>query len=187
MSATGSNTATNVSTGKPKVGGAIFVAPLGTTLPTDATSELSSAYVCLGYASEDGLKNTKENSTNDIKAWGGDVVYSSLTEYKDPFTITLIESGNVEVLKTVFGAGNVSVDAITGNITLSVKGELPPELVWVFDLATRNDGLRRIVIPDGGITEIGEVSYTDEDPIGYPLTITPYPDANGVYHKEFIA
>ena len=41
--ATGGNTSTNVTAGKPKITGAVFVAPLGTTIPTDATSALDNA------------------------------------------------------------------------------------------------------------------------------------------------
>ena len=40
---TNNNTA-NVAAGKPKVNGAIFVAPVGSTLPTDASTVLDEAF-----------------------------------------------------------------------------------------------------------------------------------------------
>ena len=46
-------TVTNVSVGKPAVGGAIYRAVAGTTLPTDATTSLAAAFKQLGYVSED--------------------------------------------------------------------------------------------------------------------------------------
>ena len=49
------NNNTYVSTGKPKIGGAVFRAPLGTTLPTTADETLDAAFVNQGYCSEDGL------------------------------------------------------------------------------------------------------------------------------------
>ena len=44
-----------VTTAKPKTSGAVYVAPIGTALPTDATSSLAEAYKGLGYISEDGF------------------------------------------------------------------------------------------------------------------------------------
>ena len=46
----------NVTAAKPKIGGAVYSAPLGTTLPKDATTALDKAFKALGYISEDGLK-----------------------------------------------------------------------------------------------------------------------------------
>lgn len=179
------NTATNVSTGKPNISGAVYRAPLGTTLPTDATTALDSAFVCLGYVSEDGLTNNNDMDVSAIKAWGGMIVYRSLNELNDNFALTLIESENVDVLKAVYGDSNVTVDA-NDNATVSVKAEDPQEAVWVFDLALRGNKAKRIVVPDGAVTARESITYNDSDAIGYGITVSAYPDASGKTHTEYL-
>lgn len=180
------NVATNVSTGKPNVSGAVYVAPLGTTLPTDATTALDTTkFVCLGYVSEDGLTNNNEMDVSEIKAWGGMIVYRSLSGLNDNFALTLIESESVDVLKAVYGDSNVSVDG-SGNVSIDVKADDPQERVWVFELALRNSRAKRIVITDGAITSRDAIVYNDSDAIGYGITVSAYPDANGKTHKEYL-
>lgn len=179
------NTATNVTTGKPNISGAVYVAPIGTTLPTDATTALDNAFVCLGYVSEDGLENNNDMNVSAIKAWGGMIVYRSLNELDDNFVFTLIESENTDVLKAVYGSNNVTVDA-SGNVTVAVKADDPEENVWVFELALRNSRAKRIVIADGAITAREAITYNDSDAVGYGITVSAYPDANGETHKEYL-
>ena len=95
--------ALKVTTGKPKKGGAIFRAPLGTALPTDTTTELNEAFKGLGYISEDGLTNSNTASTEDIKAWGGDIVGTNLTEKPDKFKFKLIVKVFFETASTQRG------------------------------------------------------------------------------------
>ena len=77
------NNALNVTTGKPKIGGSIFRAPIGTALPTDATTALNVAFVGMGYVSEDGVTNSTDMEMENIKAWGGDTVLNVLTSKDD--------------------------------------------------------------------------------------------------------
>lgn len=180
------NTATNVTTGKPNPSGSVYVAAKGTTLPTNATTALDTTkYTCLGYVSEDGLKNGNEINVSNIKAWGGLIVYSSLDKFIDTFSLALIETLNVNVLKTVYGDSNVTVDG-NGKIHIVIKSEMPSEKVFVFDLALRDGTAKRIIVFDGIITSREEIAYTDSDAVAYGITITAFPDANGSTHEEYI-
>lgn len=178
------NNATRVTTGKPKVSGSVYVAPLGTALPTDATTELPAAYVGLGYVSEDGLENSTDMSISTIKEWGGLIVYNSLDELTDQFKLTLIEAENIDVLKTVYGDDHVTV-AEDGTIHIEVTADDPQERIYVFELALRNGLSKRIVIADGAITARDAITYTASDAVGYAITISAYPDANGKTHDEY--
>lgn len=180
----GANTATNVTTGKPKVTGAVWVAPKGTQLPTDATTALSGAFVNLGYVSDSGLENTNDMNISTIKEWGGLVVYQSLDEFTDQFKLTLIEAKSVDVLKAAYGDANVTES--NGTIHVEVNASDPQERVWIFDLVLRGGIAKRIVVPTGAVTTRDAVTYTASDAVGYGLTISAYPDANGKTHDEYI-
>lgn len=179
------NTAQNVSVGKPKVSGGIYRAPLGTTLPTDATTALNSAFESLGYIAQGGVTNSNTIESEDYRAWGGDVVLSYQTEKTDTFAFGLIEVLNKAVLETVAGASNVTGTLATG-ITVTVNAQDLTEYVYVIEMALRGGAVKRIVIPDGKITEIGDVVYEDEEAISYPVTVTAQADASGNTHYEYI-
>ena len=179
------NVVTNVTAGKPKVAGAVYTADTTTTMPTDATTALDAGFTLLGYCSDDGLTNSNSPESTDIKAWGGDTVLSIQESKDDKFTVTLLEVLNVDVLEAVYGSANVTGTLATG-ITVKANSTELAGAEWVFELALRDGAVKRIAIPNGKISEIGDISYTDSDAVGYEITITCFPDSSGNTHYEYI-
>lgn len=179
------NTVANVSVGKPNIVGAVYHAPAGTTLPTSTAAELNAAFDPMGYVSDDGITNSSSLTTTEIKAWGGDVVAVPQTEKKDTFKLKLIECTNVDVLATVFGSANVSGALATG-ITVNINSAELPAGCWVIDMILRDNTAKRIVIPSGKISALGDVVYKDDAVIGYEITVTCLPDSSGNTHYEYI-
>lgn len=179
-----------VNAGKPKIGGAIFTAPLRTTLPTDSTTALDEAFKCIGYITEDGVGNSIDRGTNKIKAWGGDTVLVIQNDFSDTFTFSLLQTTDEDVLKTVFGEDNVTVTAASGSdpqkVTVKVNSKELEEKSFVFDMVLRNGGTKRIVIPQGKLTMSGETTYSDDDAVSYSAEVDALPDSSGNTHYEYM-
>lgn len=175
----------NVSYGKPLTDGAISTAPLGATLPTDATTKLDTKFKSLGYVSEDGITNENSPESEKIKAWGGKTVLVSQTEKPDTYQFTLIEVLNLDVLKVVYGDENVTGTLKTG-ITIKANAKPMQARCFVIETLLNGDTIKRMVIPNGVISEVGEISYKDDEAIGYETTIECLPDKDGNTHYEYI-
>lgn len=179
------NDSKNVSFGKPKATGALFVAPLGTALPTDASTALNVAFKNLGYVSDEGLVNNIETDVEDVFAWGGDNVLSDQTTFMEMFTFNLIET-NLEVAKLYYGEGNVTQTG--SNITIKVNSKTLPELVFVAELVMTGGRVKRIVVERARIADrSAEITYVDGEPVAYPINLKAFPAADGDTHKEYIA
>lgn len=178
-------TATNVSASKPRIGGAVHVAPAGTAVPTDATTALAEIFKSLGYISDDGMKNNNTPNTEDVQAWGGDTVLTLYSSKADTFVFKLIESVNVDVLKTVYGDDNVT-GTLESGIEIKANNNELPDKVYVVDTIMRNGVLKRIVIPCGSVTSIAEIEYSDSAALGYEVTISAKADASGNTHYEYL-
>ncbi len=176
---------TNVTSAKPNKAGAVFNAVLGTALPTDTAGVLDEAFANLGFVSEDGITNTNSPSCEDTKAWGGDIVLSSQTEKKDEWKLKLLEANNANVLKVIYGVNNVS-GTLEEGLSVTANSNEVDASSWVIDTILKNGTKKRIVIPNGKITAIGDIVYKDKEPIGYEITIKAVPDAEGNTHYEYV-
>ena len=179
------NTASYVSAGKPKKTGAIFAAPKGTTLPVSTSEALDDAFKCLGYVSDAGVVNSTNIESQKIKAWGGDTVLVIYSSKEDTYKYTLIEVKNVDVLKFVYGADNVSGTLETG-ITVNVNADQPDEVSLVIDMIMSDNTAKRVVIPTAAISAVGDITYDDNSAAGYETTVDCIPDSDGNTHYEYI-
>ena len=169
-----------------KVTGAIKHAPLGTAIPTladitKAAVAINQAFEGDEYVSEDGLTLAPSMSTTEIKDWSGATVRKVLESFDGTLSWTMI-STNKGALAIAFGKDHVtSVTASTAHgaqVQAALGAYLPEEQAWVFLM---KDGDARIVIavPDGQITEVGEVTFASNAAVGWAVTLSCYPDASG--------
>lgn len=170
--------------------GYIWAAPLGTAVPTDATTELDKAFVGLGYLSEDGLTEPASfEPGDDIVAAGGDTVAQADPTFSKTWTGTCIEALNEDLLKVAYGSSNVTVTPASttdGSITIKEQaGDLEHHVI-VIDEMLKGGRKRRNVMADATFLITGDISHVHTALVNFEFTITAYPTADHPSQTQYI-
>jgi hypothetical protein len=154
------------------VTGAVYVAPTGTSGPNYSDDTLNVAFKDLGYVSADGITETLDKSTTQIRSWqDGSLVREIISDGTYSVSLTFIES-NEDVVNLYYG-GTTSVGGI---ITIDPRSS-GGRKSFVIDVIDGNN-IERTFIPQGEITAVGERTLASGEAIGYEVTVTAYADSS---------
>lgn len=164
------NDTKNVSAGKGVVGGYIYAAPLGTTLPTDYSTALDTAFVNLGYVTDEGATFATDADSNTFKDLNGDDIATSSGGKTRTLAVQFAEVKG-ETLKEVFGQ-NAVVVAESGDITITHDNTDMPHRVVVLELVLRDGRKWRRVLTDAQVTEWEDLTILYSDLVTFGVTFT---------------
>jgi hypothetical protein len=180
--------AQEVAAPSPKVTGGVLQAPLGTTLPTDATSSLDHAFVTLGRVSDAGVDRDEARPNTDVNDWGGNLIAILQDKYGITLRFRLLQLMNADVQSAAHGAANVTVTPATSTSGTEIAAKMNANLLdygsWVIDAYYQKMSMR-LVVPYGRITLVGPLKWVHKELAMYDLTLRPFPDQFNNHAYEY--
>lgn len=154
------------------VDGLVAIGATTLTAPTSASSNLPTGWTDLGFISEDGVTESLSQDTQKLKAWQkGQTVRTLVTDGEASFKLVLLQT-SAESIALYYG-GTVGTD---GSIVSDPTAERPRH-AFVLDVIDGDSRIRKY-IPQGQVTEVGDLVYKGTEAVGYEVTITAhYSDA----------
>lgn len=165
--------AQNVVVAQGEGGGGIYLAPLGTPLPAGPDDPIDLDYWAeLGHIGEDGITESNPEETTDIRNRNGDVVRRVRNSQDHTYSFPFLET-NPDTLEAYYGAGSYEDGVVKVSAQEGMRGS------WIIH-SLDGDKILRTVIPDGQVTERGDITMAPGSAVTYPVTLTCYPDQAGV-------
>lgn len=167
-----------VSTGKGVAGGYYLVVEKPSTaaaLDTLIASLLSSSdrptgAVNLGYITSDGVTESISKSSTVETDMNGDPIITTGSDRTETWRMRFAEVKRKAVLELMYGAGNVSESS--GKIVAWHSNVDLPEMVHILDLVLKDGSRARRCMPQGQLTELGDLSINSTSILGRETTVS---------------
>ena len=179
-----SNNTKNASYAKFKKGSYFFIAPYGTTLPTDNTTELDQGFKNMGFKGDGGCTVSNSSTTNTGRDAHGDALATSAGEVEKTLNCVFREL-KADGLKVVYGQDNVT-DA-DGVLTVHDKGPNSEVYSGVIEALLADGRKDRKVIPQMVPNQLGSETMSYTELVGKDMTFAVLLDGTlGDYYVDYI-
>ena len=165
----------DVNLGTGRASGYFFHAPAGTALPASPLAELAEAWVEVGYIGEEGITWSTGRSSEPLKDWANKIRRQLQSEPTGTVAAPIISTTG-EVLKTIFGASNVTETAASQShgalVSVAVaEGVVSGEEAFLFIMKDGDDAMM-LGTTNGFITALEDVSFQPGSAITWNATVS---------------
>lgn len=165
----------NVNLGVGNASGYFYHAPKNTALPASPLAELAEAWVEVGYIAEEGITWSTGRSSEPLKDWANKIRRQLQDEATGTVAAPII-STTAEVLKTIFGADNVTATAATSGhgalVSVAVgEGVVSGEEAFLFIMKDGDDAMM-LGTTAGYITSLDDISFAPDSAITWNATVS---------------
>ncbi|MFI5974806.1 phage tail protein [Streptomyces sp. NPDC051452] len=165
------------------VEGAFYVAPVGTTAPTDPYSPWGAGWIDLGNVSEDGLTEALNENRQEFKAWGRTgAVRTQVTERASTFKVTFMET-SAWTLALYYGIDLADMTSSGTGASQFLSFEEPqapePQYYALGMDVIDGDKPARIIVARAEVTDKGDRPYKSDTNQAFELTFSSLTAPNG--------
>jgi hypothetical protein len=152
--------------------GTVYVAPVGTTAPTDIASAWSGTWVDLGYTSEDGVTFRDSRTTERINVWQMFNAGRYIITEAETSASFVLRQWSKDTVKLAFGGGTITPTAGPPAhylYTPPVPGVVDERAIgieWIDGTKTYRLILPRVMVTEGVETNLTKASASD-----LPITV----------------
>lgn len=158
--------------------GTVYVAPVGTALPTTEDGSLDAAFTSVGYISEDGISISSSVDVTDIAAFQSLMPVRRVVTGRTMEVSLVLREWSAKNVELAFGGGEVTNEGTHFEYNPPAAGDALLEQSVVIDW---NDGAKvyRLVLNRVVATESVETNIVRTGAADLPLTFSVMEDDNG--------
>ncbi len=166
------------------ISGSVYMAPVGTAMPTDVAAAMAAAWKELGYISEDGPSLEASTDSEPIRAWQSlDPVRTNLTGRTLTTSFTLLQR-NLNSLQLAFGGGTTTTTGVAPNEVFTYTPPVDDNTVFerAFVLEVTDGTIKdRFALYRGQPNLSGAIPFKRDEASGFEIEITHLRSTDGTW------